>query len=530
MRNPLTHYVLLAHRWAWVIFLGVALCGGTTYAITKLMRPTYQASALLLVRFTTTGSDYDKTTAALEVLPTYAQLITNPTVLQPVLAQHKNLTLKQLIPMISVKPQSNTQIIELDVTNTDPLLATQLANEISQSLAHYSDTTLPATVDVFQALPPTDPIQPKPALDAALGALVGLGLALALIVAFEWVDDRLTSVEEIQELLGADTLTVIPHLSRSQRVKNAEEIPPLAEGCRILCATINAAQQAQPFKLVMVTSPLAGEGKSTIAANLASFLALSGKRVLLVDADLRHPVLDQHFMLDNHQGLSNAFLEMWAQIQVKLDGQPTEIPSLRVLTAGVLPSNPTELLQSPLAKQLFEHFKQSAFDYVLFDTPPLLPIADAQILASYIEATVLVVDVSKTPRKILARVKQVLRRTPTIVLGVVANKSRWSDYGDIRDYLISLQQERSKSDISLSIPSDIPPDIPFIPDALPAQEMKAQSTFPRLPTPNSMQNELGARLESVRYSSPKMSSPNDIESSTTVPLPHLYKGNSEARR
>ena len=81
MRNPLTHYVLLARCWAWVIFLGVVLCGGTTYAITKLMRPTYQASALLLVRFNTTGSDYDKTSAALEVLPTYAQLVTNPTVL-----------------------------------------------------------------------------------------------------------------------------------------------------------------------------------------------------------------------------------------------------------------------------------------------------------------------------------------------------------------------------------------------------------------------------------------------------------------
>jgi capsular exopolysaccharide synthesis family protein len=487
MRNPFTHYTLLAKRWAWVMLLGIFLCGGSTYIITKLMPPVYQASALLLVSFNTSNSAADNTTAALAVLPTYAQLIKNPAVLQPVLAHHQGLTLDQLSPMISVTPQSNTQVIELDVNNSDPRLAAQLANEVGQSLAHYSNTNLNATVEVLSAIVPTIPIQPKPSLDAMLGALVGLGLALALIVAFEWFDDRIGHPEEIQELLDVDILTTIPYLSAKQRLRNAEEIPALAEGCRILSATFNTIQHSKPFKLVMVTSALAGEGKSTIVANLGLFLAMSGKRVLLVDADLRHPVLDQHFQLDNHQGLYNVFLEMWGQIQVELTGQPTEIETLRVLPAGAVPSNPAELLQSHLVGQVFEQFKKSSFDYIIFDTPPLLPVADTLILASYMDATILVVDVSKTPRKILARARQILRRTAAPLLGVTVNKSCWPDYGDIRDYLNSMHRQQRPEGPHRSPNIPIANDTPTLPEQR-AKDSKDMSTMLKKPANGSYAN------------------------------------------
>lgn len=455
MHNSLiSHYILLAKRWAWILVLGVVICGSTTYVITKLMHPVYQASALLVLTATTSSSTFDNTSAVLEALPTYAQLITTSQVLEPVAKNH-GLTVQQLTSMVTVKPQSNTQNIELDVENTNPQLAAQLANDIGQSFAQFSNIQLGVVqVHVLPAPIPTNPVRPKPSLDAVIGALVGLGLALALIILFEWTDDRMARPEEIQERFGLDTLTIIPALSWQQRLKNAEETPALAEACRILCANFNALQVTHQFKLVVVTSALAGEGKSTVAANLASFLAMSGRRVLLVDADLRHPVLDQHFQLDNRQGLSNAFLEMWAQIKVELDGQATEIPSLRVLTAGVLPSNPSELLQSQLARQLFEHFKNTKqFDYVIFDTPPLLPIADTQIIASYAEATILVVDASKTPRKIIMRARQILSKTGTRLLGAAVNKSSWSEYGDISEYLGSTQRQRPKADLTRSTPS-----------------------------------------------------------------------------
>jgi capsular exopolysaccharide synthesis family protein len=402
----------------------------------------YQASATLILTVGTGPSAYDTTTATLEALPTYAQLITTPKVLNPVLAQHPGLTIQQLLGMVTVKPQSNTQLIELDVDNTNAALAAQLANEISESFAQYTNTQLSGSILILPAEKPIDPVKPKPSLDAAIGALVGLGLSIALIIIFEWLDGRFANPEQVQEELGLEILTIIPQLSRTERNKSVEEIPALAERCRALCSSLNAIQASTPFKLLMVTSALPGEGKSTIAANLAYFLAISGKRVLLVDANLRQPSMDKHFQLENHPGLADALMEAWAHLEVKMDGQPTEVPTLSVLTGGVIPANAADMLLSPLAAPLFKHFTEAPYDYVIFDTPPVLPVADTQILATYIEATLLIVDASKTPRKLLLRARQILHRTRTEILGVVINKSPWPDYSDIRHYMSSVRQPK----------------------------------------------------------------------------------------
>lgn len=476
MQYPLSHslsyYKMLMKRWTWVIALGMVICGGVTYIVSMLIPPVYQASAIIYLDLGSSNTSVnDNISASLAALPTYTQLVTNPAVLTPVTQKHPGLTLTQLTSMISVKPQTSTQIIELDVTSSNPLEAMQLANDVSQYFAQYVNNQFSSGVKVIPALLPTEPVRPRPLRDAGIGALVGLGLALALIFLFEWIDDRLASPEEVQETIGLDTLAVIPELSRKERNKNVAEIPTLAEGCHILCASLIAAQAIKPFKLVMITSALASEGKSTIAANVASFLAMAGKRVLLVDADLRYPVLDRHFQLDNQKGLASALTAMWPQFEPELDGQATGIPTLRVLTAGALPSNPAELLESPSARQLFDHFKQaSQFDYVIFDTPPLFPVADAQILASYIPATVLVIDASKTPRKFLSRVKRALNRTRTSVIGVVLNKSRWPESGDIRHYLSGLRQPRTDSGLT------IPPHM--------SQEDSSDITIPNTPSKN----------------------------------------------
>ncbi|HEY4035206.1 MAG TPA: polysaccharide biosynthesis tyrosine autokinase [Ktedonobacteraceae bacterium] len=459
MRVSLSRYLILAKRWAWLLIVGVVICSGATYLITKFfIPPTYDASAKIIIKVSTSESQNDNTLAAIAMLPTFTQVVVDPKVLKPVATAHK-MDLQLLTQAVTATQQSNTLILQIDVKDKDPQLATQLANQVGQSfLQNYltpvytiPPNSLPTygqiTGVLLPAVAPILPLQPKPSLDTLVGGAVGLGLAIAIIVLFEWLNDHLSTPDEVQRLLGVDLLAVLPALSKRQRQKKAEETPELAEGCRTLCASLNIAQIQRPFKLVMVTSALASEGKSTIASNIASFLAMSGKRVLLVDSDLRHPVLDQHFQLENRHGLSNALLEMRSDTEPELNGQPTEIPSLRVLTAGILPSNPSELLQSPLAHQLFNHFRNTQhFDYVIFDAPPLLPIADAQILASYIQVTILVADVSKTPRKALVRAKEVLNRTGTRILGVTLNKSEWFDFSKTQDDLSNIQ-ERPRADI-----------------------------------------------------------------------------------
>jgi len=144
-----------------------------------------------------------------------------------------------------------------------------------------------------------------------------------------------------------------------------------------------------------------------------------------------------------------------------------------VLTTGVLPSNPAEMLQSPLAHQIFNLFENSSqFDYVIFDAPPLLPIADTQILATHIQTTVLVVDAAKTPRKILLRAKQVLNRTRTNVIGVVLNNSPWKDNSDIGHYFRSLQRDmqQPKAKFKMPIPDQLAPMDIYVPSTPPVDE------------------------------------------------------------
>ncbi len=466
MQNPLSHslsyYKMLVKRWMWVIALGIVICGGVTYIVSIFLPPTYQASAIIYLNLGSSGtSPYDNVNASLAALPTYTQLITEPAVLTPVIQKHPGLTLHQLTSMISVKPQTSTQLIELDVESTNPQEAMQLANDVSENFAQYVNGQFANGIRVIPALLPTQPVRPRPLRDSGIGALVGFGLAL--------------------------------ELSRQERNKKVAEVPTLAEECHILCASLIAAQAIKPFKLVMITSALADEGKSTIAANIASFLAMAGKRVLLVDADLRYPVLDRHFRLDNQKGLSSALLEKWAQIEPELYGQPTDIPTLRVLTAGVLPSNPAELLESALAQQLFDHFKQSSqFDYIIFDTPPLLPVGDAQILASYIPTTMLVIDASKTPRKFLLRAKRVMSRTNTKVIGAVLNKSRWAASGDIRHYLSGLRQPGTDTRLT------IPPHTPW--------KDSSSITIPDTPSVN------GARDHDITITVPRVQNTRDERS------------------
>lgn len=463
MPNSLSHYISLARRWAWMVILGIILCGGATYAISMDIPPVYQASTILIINLGSSTSSYDNVNASLLAATSYAPLLTNPEVLKPILAQHPELTLQQLSAMITVKTQSNTSLIELDVDNSDPALAAELANEVGQSFAFYVQTHLFAsytktqlleTVQVVPAAIPTDPIRPKPLMYAGIGSLVGLGLALSLIVIFEWMDDRLARLEEVQELLGIETLAVFPKLSRRQRKRKIEENPALAEKCRMLCASMNAAQAVKPFKLVLITSAQPGEGKSTVAANLAFFLAMTGKRVLLVDANLRHPTLDQHFQLNNNMGLSTTLLGITKSGDWNVGIQETDNPMLHVLTAGLPSPNPAELLQSSPANQLFDYLKKAEFDYIILDTCPLLPVADAQILASYIHATILVIDPSKTTRKALLQAKSTLGRTHRTILGAVINKSRWESevYRDSRQYLNSIKRPKTKITIPTTPP------------------------------------------------------------------------------
>lgn len=433
MGNVFRYYMLLTKRWMWMLVVCALVCGGATYLLSTFFRPVYQASAYLMVEIG--AAAHPSVTESLQAVPTFAQLVTIPAVLDPVIEQHPGMSMQDLTAMISVKPQTNTQIIELSVQADTPQLAAELANQVSQSFAQYVNAGAPGTVQIIPATTPTLPTQPRPWQDAGIGAAVGLILALIVALLLEWIGDRPTSLEHLQELLGMEIMTLVPRFSRRTRRQDAQLAP--SDKYAMVCASFNVAQAAQPFKLVMFTSALAGEGKSTVASNVAIHLARAGKRVLLVDLNVYRPTIAQRFHLKSQVGLTDMLARHSRQLPLEQYTQATSFAGLYVLAAGARSMNSLEFLRSLAAAQFFIRLRQAPFDYVLFDTPPLFAVAETQILASSIEALALVVNGSRTPQRVLARTRQILWRMQTTrVLGVVVNQSSWRDYADTHPYAL----------------------------------------------------------------------------------------------
>jgi len=411
-------------RWLCILAFSVVLCSGGTFVVSQLIPPVYQATATLLIHFETTGSSYENTSASLEAVPTYAQLVVSPSVLEPVVTHHTNVTLAELSAILSADTVANTTLIKVSVESNDPVLATQLANEICQSFEQFATGQLPVSIHILPADQPRSPVRPKPLSDTLIGALAGIGFSVAFILVFEWVD-HLVDLDQLQDVLDMEVLGAIAQLPRGQHL--LKTTPTLAGTYHALCTRLDALQSTHSCKLLMITSAGAGEGKSTIAANIAYSLALMGKHVLLVDANFRRAKLHQYLHLANRTGLSDVLSELWVQRGLELYSQATDIPTLHVLTAGTFPPNPTALLQSPLISQLFEHCKHLAVDYVIIDAPALAKNKEAYLLLSLVQGIVLVIDASRQSRYELFRVKRMLRGAHTQIVGAVINKHCWPD-------------------------------------------------------------------------------------------------------
>lgn len=201
---------------------------------------------------------------------------------------------------------------------------------------------------------------------------------------------------------------------------------PITEQYRLIRTNLLFSSVEKDIKLLVVTSPESGDGKSTTAANLAIVLAQQGKQVLLVDTDLRKPSVHYTFKASNLNGLTSVLTK---ERTLKEAIIKTSISNLFILTSGQIPPNPSELLGTKCMEMIMEEMKQQ-FDYVVFDTPPILAVTDAQIIANKCDGVVLVVASEKTHREKALKAKELLEKAKSCLLGVVINgvNSKKSDY------------------------------------------------------------------------------------------------------
>lgn len=198
---------------------------------------------------------------------------------------------------------------------------------------------------------------------------------------------------------------------------------PISEAFRTLRTNIQFTSVDSELNSIMVTSATPQEGKSTVSANLAVVMAQSGKKTLFVDADLRKPTVHYTFSIPNREGLTNLLVGNMNLDQLV---QKTDVENLSILTSGPIPPNPAELLGSKAMGRFIEE-SMTKYDMVIFDTPPVIAVADAQILASQVNGVLLVVNSGKTKQEIALKSKNLLSKVNANILGTILNNRKVSD-------------------------------------------------------------------------------------------------------
>ena len=291
---------------------------------------------------------------------------------------------------------------------------------------------------VEPAVAPSSPASPKTVLNTLLAAVIGLLIALALVAVLEYLDDRVKTREELEELAGVSILGQVGKMKgergRREMYRLATLLNPrsvAAEAYRTLRTNIEFASVDAPIGTLLVTSSIPGEGKTVTAANLAVAFAQAGRRVLLVDADLRKPGVHSVFNLPNTSGLTSLLRSDAATLEAT--AQRTEQANLRILTTGPLPPNPAELLGSQRMRIVLERLKAGG-DLLIFDSPPLRAVTDAAILSSFLDATLVVVDAGVSRRGSLRLGMEALSKAGANVLGAFLNRSRDRAQAGYMDY------------------------------------------------------------------------------------------------
>jgi polysaccharide biosynthesis transport protein len=276
--------------------------------------------------------------------------------------------------------------------------------------------------DVNIARPSAKPASPNVPLFLALGVLLGIFFGVCAAFLLDAIDNKIQSSDDVENL-NVPLLTVVPMMKKTegQMIELGEKYSAFGEAVRRLRSTLLLSQIAAPPKVVLVTSGNATEGKSTLSLNLAAAFSQLDKKVLLVEADLRRPVLQKRLGLKAKNGLSTLLTDQSAEFAPE---SLQEFPNLYLLPAGHVPPFPSELLGSGHLAKLLEVWQQQ-FDFVIIDSPPVLPLSDAQVLAPLADTSVLIARAGVTTRIALQRTYSILiphlKDPSKPALGVVLN-------------------------------------------------------------------------------------------------------------
>jgi capsular exopolysaccharide synthesis family protein len=437
---------LAAVRRRWRIVVAVTLLGLVAAGAFAALAPrSYRATASIFfsLQYGQSASELVQgSTYTQNQVTSFARLATTPVVLQQVVDDLDLRTSPNaLAARIQAAAPANTVLVDITATDATAAGSARLANDVARRLSdtvqqlaprNASGTPSVRATTVAQADVPAGPASPEPVLDIGIGLLAGLVVGLGLAWGREVLDTRVRDagvVATVTDLPVVGSISARPGRDPHPVVVESEPHSPQAEFFRQLATNLQflgvpleGAAEDGGMRTVMVTSSLAAEGKTTVAANLAAALAETGS-VVLVDADLRRPAVADLLGLEGAVGLSTVLIGRASVMDVVQEWGGS---GLQVLPSGQIPPNASELLNSAGMRRVLAELRRR-FDYVVLDGAPLLPVADAVILSRAVEGTLVVANVTRVRRAQLAQGLTSLAQVKARTVGVVLNEVRRRD-------------------------------------------------------------------------------------------------------
>jgi capsular exopolysaccharide synthesis family protein len=507
----LSDYLRVIRERKWIIIITVVVVVGAAMLATFRATSLYRATAQLLYQSTNLdaaflGTPLYRSAQQERDVQTGAQLVKLENVADKVkLSIASPRSPEALLGMVSVEPQSQTDVVRITAVSDDAAEAAAVANAFAYKFVeartaqarsavvdalgtvekkvaalpaaekktgyglmltdkleqlHILESLQTGGFNVVQvASAPRVPFSPKPLRNGVLALAVGLVLGVGLAFLFEYLDRRIKNEEFMERAFGLPVLASVPMVggrwlhSEGKRSDAPVGFPsdrsPLLEPFRVLRSNLQYFDLDHRLRVILITSALPQEGKTVTAANLAFSLAISGARVILVDADLRKPMLHNYLGLDNEIGLTSAlagshtvteaFQLVQAENFVSTDDDSAPRPGLTnlqkniyVLTSGPLPPNPAELVGSSRMEDLLAYAVEVS-DYVIVDSPPVLLVADALSLSKQADGVILTARIGHTTTDEAAEARQLLERVGAKMVGIVAGGAKegkgYSRYG-----------------------------------------------------------------------------------------------------
>ncbi len=436
----------LSHVWEalrkfWALVVGLALLGGGVgYLLSSTVEPQFQSRASLYFALNqgTSGADLNQGSAYTQnQMLSFARLATSSRVLERVIDElDLESTPRDLARSIAITIPQDTVILDVVATSSQPDRAAAIANSVAEQLALVvldvgadsvdGAATISASV-IDDAVAPTVQTVPNKTRDAILAAAIGLLLGVLAAFIATIADTRVRNEAAVARVTDLPVLGIVTRAKRgtgAALVVAREPHDPVTEDMRRIQSALAFAALDGKSRRLLITSSSPGEGKSTFASNLALTLADAGERTLVVDADLRRPRVDELFGIDGSVGLTTTLM---GEVELEDAIVAWRGTGPDVLTSGALPPNPATIVTSQAFRSLLDSASER-YDAVIIDSPPVLTVADSNLLAPLADGVVIVVDSSKTRRPQLANTVRSIESAGGRILGIVLNKSRASKH------------------------------------------------------------------------------------------------------